>query len=69
MLVRGSYRLVEEVQSQVKDSTESQEKISTKGQTKVKAAKKKRAKVVASPPNEAGVVHVKSHESSALRRL
>ena len=64
-----SYRLVEEVQSQEKDSTESQEKISTKGQMKAKAAKKKRAKVMVSPPNEAGVVHVKSHESSAPRRL
>ena len=49
-----SYRLVEEVQSQVKDSTESQEKISTKGQMKAKAAKKKRAKVTVSLPMKLG---------------
>ena len=46
-----SYRPLEEMQSQVKDSTQGQEKISTKGQAKAKAATKRRVKV--SPPNKA----------------
>ena len=46
-----SYRPLAEVQSQVKDSTQSQEKISTKGQAKAKAMTKRRVKV--SLPNKA----------------